>query len=485
MRAPQGARSTLAAVARQGLLFIGTALVRMGTNLRRAARPESQPNSISRPDAAACASWDSVTGLPGRHKLAEILTPLRRATGPTEWVSMLAINLDRFRMVNDIHGHAAGDRVLRAVAMRLRRLIGNATELIHLGGDEFACFFAHSSDSDAPAILARRLVEGIARPIDIGEHTVELGASIGIACDQARSDAAEDLLRGACIAMARAKRDGGATVRTFEPAMDFDLRDRAELETDLRPGLRRGEIVPYYQPIISLRSGELIGFESLARWQHPRRGIIDPAIFIPIAEDIDAINDMCFALLRHACRDARDWPAHLTLSINVSPIQICDPDLSLRLLQILYAGGLAPGRLIVEITENALVDDIAAARRTITSLRNAGIKVALDDFGTGYSSLHHLRELQFDRIKIDRSFVQTLDNFAGGKVVRAIIDLGQKLGMPVTAEGIETKEQADTLASLGCAYGQGYLFGRPMPSAATQALIRNTEPAGIWHRAFG
>ncbi|WP_380874095.1 hypothetical protein ACFB49_45730 [Sphingomonas sp. DBB INV C78] len=420
---------------------------------------------------------------PVERRLLSATVDAARTAAPADTISMLVVNLDRFRQVNAVSGHAAGDRVLAVTTDRIAQLAHAAGgQLARLGGDEFACIIGHADGGDAPFALARRIVEDIARPIELAGRSVELGASIGIVQGEA-AQSADDLLRAASIAMGRAKREGGATFRLFEPTMDFDLRDRAALEDDLRGAIRNDQFLPFFQPIFALRSGDLVGFESLARWRHPTRGLIDPSVFIPIAEDLDQINEMCFALLRQACRDARDWPAHLTLSINVSPLQISNPDLPLRILQILYAGGLAPGRLIVEITESALVHDLDAARSSIASLRNAGIKVALDDFGTGYSSLHHLRELQFDRIKIDRSFIETLDSFAGDKIVRAIVDLGHGLGMPVTAEGVETIEQADSLSRLGCAYGQGFLFGRPMPAHATLALIAEAETANGERRA--
>ncbi|WP_182912052.1 putative bifunctional diguanylate cyclase/phosphodiesterase [Sphingomonas cavernae] len=433
----------------------------------------------------ATAPQDPLTGLPPRSMLAELLTETRLQGQLPKTVSLLVVNLDRFKLVNDLCGHAAGDQVLRVAAERLRRTTDEHMRLLHLGGDEFALLVPHMRGDGMAESLARRILDTVSLPIDVCGRVVDVGASVGFAVDESGTSAATDLLRAACIAMSRAKRDGGGAFCAFEPSMDVDLRDRAALEDDLRSGIQRGEIIAYYQPIFSLRSADLVGFESLARWNHPQRGMLDPGTFIPIAEDLDAINDLCFTLLRQACRDLRSWPAHLTLSINVSPIQICDPDLPLRLLQILYAGGIAPGRLIVEITESALVRDVELARATITSLRNAGVKVALDDFGTGYSSLHHLRELQFDRIKIDRSFIEALDGFAGSKIVKAIVDLGQSLGMPVTAEGIETLEQATMLSNLGCTYGQGFLFGRPLPPAATLRMVIELEDDPNLLRAVG
>lgn len=439
---------------------------------------EPAPDPIGAPN-------DPLTGLPPRPMLAELLAEALHAGQPDDVISMIVVNLDRFRLVNDLCGHAAGDQVLRVAAERLRRMVEAHMRLLHLGGDEFALLVAHQRSDHTLDGLARRILDAVTMPIDVCGRVVDVGASAGSATDETGASPATDLLRAACIAMSRAKRDGGGSFCAFEPSMDIDLRDRAALEEDLRSGIQCGELVPFYQPIFSLRSADLVGFESLARWNHPGRGMLDPGTFIPIAEDLDAINDLCFTLLRQACRDLRSWPAHLTLSINVSPIQICDPELPLRLLQILYAGGIAPGRLIVEITESALVRDVELARATITSLRNAGVKVALDDFGTGYSSLHHLRELQFDRIKIDRSFIHALDGFAGSKIVKAIVDLGQSLGMPVTAEGIETLEQATMLSSLGCTYGQGFLFGRPLPSAATLRMVIELEDDTGPRRAAG
>lgn len=256
------------------------------------------------------------------------------------------------------------------------------------------------------------------------------------------------------------------------------------LALDLLTGIVRREFVPFYQPIVAFGTGELLGFESLARWQHPRLGLVSPNRFIPIAEELDVINDLCIQLLALACRDVRDWPAHLTLSINVSPMQLSDPDLSLRLLQLLHANGIAPGRLIVELTESRLVNDLTAARETLISLRNVGMKLALDDFGAGFTNLRYLNELPFDRIKIDRSFVATLDSFTGRVIVRSIIALAQSLNMLVTAEGVESREQADALIGLGCDQGQGFLFGRAVSAASALQMIEG-ETGSVRHSAAG
>ena len=256
------------------------------------------------------------------------------------------------------------------------------------------------------------------------------------------------------------------------------------LATNLRKAIATGEVRPYYQPIVALGSGELLGFESLARWHHPQLGMVGPRSFIPIAEELGLIDDLCFALLAQACRDARAWPAHLMLSINLSPRQLRDPALSLRLLRHVCAEGMAPGRLIMELTESGPVHDRCAARATLASLRNAGMKLALDDFGAGSANLNYLNELPFDWIKVDRSFADTLDSFSGRLIVRSILSLGHSLGLRVVVEGIETPEQAASLAAMGCDHGQGYLFGRALPAAATLRFIAERQ-AGECRYAIG
>ena len=264
---------------------------------------------------------------------------------------------------------------------------------------------------------------------------------------------------------------GDASVRAAAAAGRF----AETLVEDLRAGIGRQEFLPFYQPILACETGELLGFESLARWQHPKLGLLSPSLFIPIAEELGLVDELCMALLAQVCRDARVWPGHLTLSINISPVQLTDPTLSRRLLQQLLAGGIAPGRLIVELTESRRVNDLEAAREALIALRSVGIKLALDDFGAGFTNLRYLNELPFDRIKIDRSFISTLDGFTGRVIVRSIISLAQSLNMVVTAEGVETQEQADLLCGMGCDQGQGFLFGRAMPAAAVLQMIGSRE----------
>jgi predicted signal transduction protein with EAL and GGDEF domain len=352
-------------------------------------------------------------------------------------------------------------------ADRVGRLVrGYPSALVaRIGGDEFACVVEHQMGSDLPIRLAKQMVDRLAKPFAVQGAMVTIGASIGIAvCAEGLADA-DELLRSADFAMYRAKRDGRSTFRSFEPSMQAEVVKRAALESDLRAALGNGEVIPFYQPITHLPDGELAGFEALARWKHPVLGMLEPDQFISIAEDAGLIDELTFVLLRQACRDAKSWPVAMTLSINLSPIQLKNRWLAARLLQIVTEGGLAPSRLTVEITESGLVSDFEAAQHIITSLKNAGVQVALDDFGTGFSTLSHLRQLNIDRIKIDRSFIHDILEPDTARMIRAIIALGMNLGIAVTAEGIETQAGMDLLAKFGCDLGQGFLTGPPVSAA--------------------
>lgn len=404
--------------------------------------------------------------------------PFTRAM-PSRAVSLLMVNLDRFKLINDLCGPATGDFLIDIVHERCRRVL-RRSHVIHLGADEFACFLPEGrpgaasgiTASDIPAErLAAQLLKAIGEPVSLGRHMVHLTASIGIATDHAGTVPAEELLRGASIALTHAKDAGGDCARRFSPEMFASLAERASLEEDLRGGLLRGELVPYYQPIVALASRRVVRFEALVRWRHPQRGLLAPDSFLPIAEDVGLNDDLLYAMFRQSCRDAHEWGGGTGLALNMSPWQVCEPHIASRLLRIVFASGLRPDRLTVEITENAVMHDVAAAQATVAALREAGIKVALDDFGSGYASLSRMCKIPLDMIKIDRTLVQSLDSDAGRKLVKVVVDLGQSLAMPVTAEGIETEQQARYLADLGCTFGQGYLFGRPAPADETAALL--------------
>ncbi len=429
----------------------------------------------------ALARHDVLTGLPNRRMLAEemdkALARMDRASGVC---AVMVIDLDRFKPVNDIYGHPTGDAVLCEIGDRFNRILRRSETLSRLGGDEFAVIAEFDSETDGPTKLAERLVQVASQPIHVESVVVEVGATIGVALAPSDGSDPESLLRAADIAMYRGKREGRGCVRFFEENMEAELRSRVQLEVELRAAIAAGEIKPHYQPIVSVTDQKLLGFEALARWHHPQKGLLMPELFIRIADEIGLMPELTYGLLRTACRDAKNWPEHLSLAINISPSQLKDTGLPVHLLSILVEEGFLPERLEVEITEDALVADMDQARVILKSLQNIGIHIALDDFGTGYSSLYHLRELHFDRIKIDRSFIQSLfENKENGKIVSAIIDMGKSLGLPTTAEGVEEPEHWRKLVELGCENAQGFLFGKAMTAAEAEELIGNVSGSSI------
>jgi predicted signal transduction protein with EAL and GGDEF domain len=312
----------------------------------------------------------------------------------------------------------------------------------------------------------------IEAPVDLGDHTVDVGASIGIALCPVDGIDPDTLLRCADIAMYQAKRGGRGKWRFFEGSMDAEIRRQAQLEGDLRRAIAQERIAPYYQPLVNLTDGRLAGFEILARWHDAERGFVDPEIFIPVAERLGLISQLTFTLLRRACRDALAWPDDLSLSLNLSAIQIADDLLPMKILSILSEAGFSPKRLEIEITESALITELASAKSILTSFQNFGIKVSLDDFGTGYSSMNHLRELRFDKIKIDKSFIMSMQSDPeSAKIVNAILGLTRSLGLTTTAEGIENAESMRRMVEGGCDFGQGFYFSDAVPAGEVAGLI--------------
>jgi predicted signal transduction protein with EAL and GGDEF domain len=372
--------------------------------------------------------------------------------------------------VNDVHGHPAGDQLLRDVAARLSALVQGEGQGYRLGGDEFALVV--EGGGDGARRLARAVVHAIGEPFDTDTRVHHIGASVGISLFPEDAADRETLMRRADIALYKAKQAGRSQHCAFEPVLDAEIRRRAAIESEMRDGLAQGAFLPYYQPIVDLASNATVGFELLARWS--RRGEeIGPDQFIPIAEECGLINDLMLVLLRRACAETLHWNA--TLAVNVSPVQLKDPWLSQKVLRVLKQAGFPPERLLIEITENALIVDADCASQTIASLKNQGVCLALDDFGTGYSSLQHLRMLPFDKLKIDRSFITALERDPEAlRFVQAILGLAATLGLPVVAEGIESASTARVLARLGCAQGQGYHFGYPMAKADVESLGRGS-----------
>jgi diguanylate cyclase (GGDEF)-like protein len=452
------------------------ASVRKSFLLRKAMLARIEAESY----AASMARHDALTGLANRRLFHETVERALASRGPNEHFAVMLIDLDRFKPVNDVHGHAAGNAVLCTIAERLRRLLPVKGVVARLGGDEFAAFVPYDANRDSLVRLAEQMIAAIRRPIPWNQGQVDVGATIGIALATDGAAEPDALLHAADVAMYQAKREGRGAFCFFQAEMSLALKARAKLEAQLRNAITRGEIVPFFQPIVSLPSKELIGFEVLARWRHPSEGLIMPDRFIPVAEETGMIADLFYGLLRQACSDAGAWPSHLQLAVNISPQQVQDRWLPERILQILAETGFPPNRLEVEVTETALINDLEAARAALTSLQNLGVRIALDDFGTGYSSLYHLRELRFNKIKIDRSYISSLkEGSERTKLVDAIIQLGSSLSLETTAEGIETSSSLDWLSDQGCNFGQGYLFGQAMSKTAADKFLKtpSTVPA--------
>jgi diguanylate cyclase (GGDEF)-like protein len=435
---------------------------------------EMKGRAAAEKQALKLARHDPLTDLPNRRLFTEKLDgALLRTAAEGCRTAVLMLDLDGFKAINDTYGHVAGDRTLIEVGERMSAVLRANTLLARVGGDEFGIVLPNITSLDDPAGLASRIVSTIAEPFMIGNTATRLGIGIGIAV--APDDGAEqdELVRRADLALYRAKAEGQSIVRFFESEMDAHVEQRMRIERELRNALATQAIVPYYQPLISIAENRVIGFEALARWESEELGSISPGVFIPIAEECGLIGELGDQLLRRACIDAAAWPAEIKLAFNVSPFQLRNASLGLRILTILGDTGFDPRRLEIEITESALVDNLEVAQRIIEQLRQAGIRIALDDFGTGYATLRQLQTLHLDKIKIDRSFVDRVSNDNESMViVRAILGLASGLGLTTTAEGIEDAEQLAYLKANGCTEGQGYLFGKAIPAQGTLALLK-------------
>jgi diguanylate cyclase (GGDEF)-like protein len=373
---------------------------------------------------------------------------------------VLCLDLDRFKEVNDLFGHAAGDKVLQNVASRVGALLGERQMMARLGGDEFAILMPDIAGPAAASHLAEAVLEALRASDEVSD--TQIATSIGIAIYPDDATDRQSLLTQADTALYRAKTEGRNTYRFFEAKMGAEVRDRRMLEHDLRLATARGELRLAYQPQNEVRSGEVTGFETLLRWKHPLRGEISPAVFIPIAEEAGAILQIGDWVLKNACREAATWTQPLKIAVNVSPVQLYNENFVQELHQILLDTGLSPRRLEIEITETALVRDFNRALAMLRQIKALGVGIAMDDFGTGYSSLSNLRAFPFDRIKIDRSFIKSVNsNGQAATIVRAVLGLGRGLGLPVLAEGVETDAELQFLQDEMCDEVQGYLLGRP------------------------
>ncbi|MDP4027172.1 EAL domain-containing protein [Methylobacterium sp. NEAU 140] len=417
---------------------------------------------------------DALTDLPNRHLLEQRLAQaIDAAAREGHGAAVIYIDLDRFKPVNDLHGHAAGDALLVEVAKRMRVELRPSDTLARVGGDEFVAVLAVATAPEQVGEIAGRLIAAVQRPFQFGDRRVEVGASAGVALYPGDGGIAEVLLRAADTALYRVKGEGRGAVRFFEPAMDAQLQARRQMEHELGLAIERDELRLFYQPVVHGDTGEIEAFEALIRWQHPDRGLVPPAEFIPLAEQTGLIDRIGAWVIDAACAAAASWGRPWPVSVNVSPSQFQHTDVPVMVASALTRHGLDPARLIVEITESVFIQDADAAVAVLTRLRALGVRLALDDFGTGYSSLSYLQRFQFDTIKIDRSFVGRLAQHADTlTIVRAIVNLGHNLGLRVVVEGVETAEQLGILRGLGCDRMQGYLFGRPAPVLAVSDLER-------------
>ncbi len=435
-------------------------------------------------EANALAKLDPLTGLLNRRGLLEEVQHLADDARQTrKALALMVLDLDEFKMVNDIHGHLAGDALIREVANRIADCCPEGSLAARMGGDEFA--IALHFEADFPVVvdaIANEILLALAQECVIDTIPLHVGASIGIARMQASDTSINGMLREADVAMYRAKQDGRNCFRWFDLSMEEAIKERSQIEAELRQALQRAEIVPYYEPQIDLATGEITGFEVLARWNHPAHGLVLPSRFIAVAEESGQIGELSYQLVRQAMIDALAWDPAITLAVNISPFQLRDPDFAQRLLKLFVEVRFPPQRLEVEITESALLSNLDTARAAIVSLKNQGVRLSLDDFGTGYSSLHHLRALPFDRIKIDRSFISSLlDSSDSVAIVTAVLGLGRNLGIEVTAEGIETVEIEERLRALDCPMGQGWLYSKPVSSEDALRLLhlsRTGDTAG-------
>lgn len=429
------------------------------------------------------AEHDALTDLPNRRHLTKKIEEAAEASGLSKNAyAVLLIDLDRFKPINDVYGHTKGDAVLCEIASRLQSVVRKGDTVARIGGDEFAVICtvdtAMETAKEAASNLASRIITTISAPIVIGEDTFSVGASIGIAICPRDGRNQDELLKSADIAMYKSKREGRGKFHFFEKTMDAEARLQSSLEGDLRRAIASQEIEPFYQPLMELSKGKLVGFEILARWHHASMGPITPDRFIPMAEKLGLISSLTLNLLKTACEGAKLWPNDLILALNLSPVQLGDPMLPMQILAVLKENGFPPHRLEIEIAESSLVKDLEGAKAILTSFQRLGMKISLDDFGMGYSSMYNLADLRFDKIKIDRSFIQSMSGDPESlAIVNAVLALSKRLGVPTLAEGVENKEAMISLINSGCEFGQGYLFGQAVPISETLGIIESSRGA--------
>ena len=413
------------------------------------------------------ATHDALTGLPNRILMEDCIKSAidKHVDSAKQLNALFYLDLDKFKLVNDTMGHQVGDEVLKHAAEVLCSSVRQNDVVARIGGDEFVILVTGLKSTDQIISLAKRITSQMKLPIAVGRHTAHIGTSIGIAMLDACAKSADELLRHADLALFRAKSQERGNFRFYAPEMDAEREERRGLEADLQNGLVNGEFVLHYQPIHSTETSKVTGYEALVRWQHPVRGLIPPLSFISIAEDTGFINELGEWILRQACTDALRFKDDIRIAVNLSPAQFRNPTLPMRILGILNQTGLSPRRLELEITEGVLMADDTATIAMLNQLRSIGVRIALDDFGTGYSSLGYLKIFEFDKVKIDRSFLANIENEKEAVVLRAVTQLSNSMGMTTVAEGVETVAQLSKVREQGCTEVQGYYFSKPKPIA--------------------
>nr|WP_294847373.1 bifunctional diguanylate cyclase/phosphodiesterase [uncultured Sphingomonas sp.] len=443
---------------------------------------EAEMRRDSEERAALMATTDGLTGLLNRKGFADQGEELRlRLLDRGRQLFILSLQLNRFKSVNDRHGYDVGDEVMRQVAASLTVKGAEDRLVARLSGDEFAVAMACTlDDQDLADQEAARLLRSVTRPLDAEGRMIQIGAFLGAAHSDPSTTSIRGLLRRADIALERARSTRAARPVWFDEGMERALVAQGEIEQGIRYGLEHGQFVPYFEPQVDLLTGEIVGFEVLARWEHPLNGTIGPDRFITIAEEHNLIGRLSEQVMLSALTQAAAWDPAIKISVNISPFQLADGWLAQRIVRLLTEARFPADRLVVEITESSLFSDLELARAIVTGLKNQGIRLALDDFGTGFSSLSHLRSLPFDVIKIDRSFIAQLElDRESAAIVRAVTTLAEALGVPVTAEGIENARAHAALAGIGCSIGQGWYFGKPANGDQTAALLRQRRQEAI------
>lgn len=425
------------------------------------------------------ATYDALTGLLNRHRMGKLLeSTLTAFQMQKRACAIMLIDLDRFKQVNDTLGHPAGDALLKQVAERLIKVVGDREKVSRLGGDEFQIILQDEDDRGTLGDMADKIIRSLSHPYSIDGSRCIIGASVGIAVSPFDGQTSEDLIRNADLALYAAKGGGRGRFRFYSSDLLQAAEDRRVLEEDLRDALERDEIWLAYQPVVNAQTNIVTGFEALMRWRHPERGNISPALFIPIAEEANLVGALGEWALRKACEEAATWPGKMKVAVNVSPIQFANEALPKIIKEALSASGLAPGRLELEITESVFLQDSDATDAMFQRLKDIGVRLALDDFGTGYSSLGYLKTAPFDKIKIDQSFVRdaTQPESRNGAIISAIVALANALGMETTAEGIESLDQLELIRDLQVSHVQGYVYSQPV---GNDALLEKCE-AGAW-----